>query len=321
MCTCAVIITILYHFQIKKGVRQGCILSPYLFILYAERIMREAGLDEEAEGVRIAGRIVNNLRYADDTTLLAGKKEELKNNIRKLRIASEKAGMYFNIKKTKIMTTESWRSFEVDGVEIEVVSSFCFLGALIDREGSCEGEIRRRITLGKGAMQGLEKIWKDKFVSLGTKTRIVKAMVFPVVLYGCETWTKTKAVEKKIEACEMWIWRKMLRVSWTEKRTNESILKEIGHLRGSMTLGQRAIRQKMAYFGHVMRANGMEKEMMLACGEGKRRRGRPRKRWMEEIHETTNMNLSELREAARDRDAWRGLAMTVARIHRIDGTR
>ena len=158
-------------------------------------------------------------------------------------------------------------------------------------------------------------------MSLGTKTRIVKAMVFPVVLYGCETWTKTKAVEKKIEACEMWIWRKMLRVSWTEKRTNESILKEIGHLRGSMTLGQRAIRQKMAYFGHVMRANGMEKEMMLACGEGKRRRGRPRKRWMEEIHETTKMNLSELRETARDRDAWRRLAMTVARIHRIDGTR
>jgi hypothetical protein len=97
--------------------------------------MREAGFDDEAEGVRIAGKVVNNLRYADDTTLLAGKKEVLKNNIRKLRLESEKAGLYFNIKKTKIMTTENWRSFEVDGEEIEVVSSFCFLGATIDREG------------------------------------------------------------------------------------------------------------------------------------------------------------------------------------------
>ena len=308
-------------FQIKKGVRQGCILSPYLFILYAERIMRKAGFDDEAEGVRIAGKTVNNLRYADDTTLLAGKKEVLKNNIRKLRLESEKAGLFFNIKKTKIMTTESWRSFEVDGEEIEVVSSFCFLGATIAREGGCEREIRRRITLGKGAMQGLEKIWKDKSVSLETKTRIVKAMIIPVVLYGCEAWTKTKALEKKIEACEMWIWRRMLRVAWTEKRTNEHILEEIGHLRGDMTLRQRAARQKLMYFGHVMRADGLEKEMMLACGEGRRGRGRPRKRWMEEIHETMNMNLPELREATRDRNTWRRLTMTVARIQRIDGTR
>jgi len=170
-------------------------------------------------------------------------------------------------------------------------------------------------------MQGFEKIWKDKAVSLETKTRIVKAMIIPVVLYGCEAWTKTKALEKKIEACEMWIWRRMLRVSWTEKRTNEHILEEIGHLRGEMSLRQRAMRQKVTYFGHVMRADGMEKEMMLACGEGKRGRGRPRKRWMEEIHETMRMNLPELRETTRDRNAWRRLTMTVARIQRIDGTR
>lgn len=308
-------------FRIKKGVRQGCILSPYLFILYAERIMREAGFDDEAEGVRIAGRIVNNLRYADDTTLLAEKKEKLKDNIRRLKCASEKAGMYFNIKKTKIMTTEKWSYFEVDGEEIEVVSSFCFLGAMMESEGGCEREIRRRITLGKTATQGLEKIWKDKSVSLGTKTRIVKAMILPVVLYGCETWTKTKALEKKIEACEMWIWRKMLRVSWTEKRTNEDILEEIGHWRGSLTLGQRASRQKMSYFGHVMRADGLEKEMMLACGEGRRRRGRPRRRWMDEIQEALKMNISELREATRNRSTWRRLTMTVARIQRIDSTR
>src|SRR3984885_4766589 len=166
-----------------------------------------------------------------------------------------------NYKKTKIMTTENWKSFEVDGEVIEVVTSFSFLGAMIVREGGCDGEIRRRITLGRMAMQGMEK---------------------------------------KIDACEMWIWRRMLRVSWTEKRTNVSILQEIGQLRGNLTLGQRAARQKLMFFGHVMRSDGQEKEMMLACGEGERRRGRPRKRWMEEIHEKMKMNLEELREATRD---------------------
>jgi hypothetical protein len=208
-----------------------------------------------------------------------------------LKKESEKAGMYFNIKKTKIMTTANWRSFEVDGEEIEVVTSFCFLGAMIENEGGCEKEIRRRITLGKVAMIGLDKIWKDKSISLMTKTRIVKAMVFPVVLYGCETWTKTKIMERRIEACEMWIWRKLLRVPWTEKRTNVYILQKIGQLRGNMSLRGRATRQKMRFFGHVMRADGLEKEMMLAYGEGKRKRGRPRRRWMEEIHEATGMKL------------------------------
>jgi hypothetical protein len=219
------------------------------------------------------------------------------------------------------MTTKKWTSFEVDGEEMEVVTSFCFLGAMIENDGGCDREMRRRIALGKTAAKGLEKIWKDKHVSLMTKTRIVKAMIFPVVLYGCETWTKTKALEKKINACEMWIWRKVLRTPWIEKRTNESILQEIGQSRGNMSLGQRAARQKMAFFGHVMRANGLEKEMMLACGEGKRRRGRPRRRWMEEIHERTKMNLEELRDATADRNTWRRFIIAVARIPRIDGTR
>jgi hypothetical protein len=119
----------------------------------------------------------------------------------------------------------------------------------------------------------------------------------------------------------MWIWRKVLRTPWIEKRTNESILQEIGQSRGKLSLGQRAARQKMAFFGHVMRANGLEKEMMLACGEGRRRRGCPRRRWMEEIHEKTKMNLENLRNATEDRNKWRRLTMAVAMIPRIDGTR
>src|SRR6218665_3992881 len=154
-----------------------------------------------------------------------------------------------------------------------MVEDFSCLGALVECEGGCEKEIRRRITVGKVAMQGLEKIWKDKHVSLQTKPRIVNPTIFPVILYGCKTWTKTRAMEKKIDASEMWIWRRMLRVSWTEKRMNESILMEIGHERGNMSVRQRAANQKMMFFGHVMRANGIEKDMMLACGEGRGKRG------------------------------------------------
>ena len=131
-------------------------------------------------GLRIAGRTLNNLRYADNTLLMAVEKEQLKVIIRKLKTGSEKAGMYFNIRKTK--TTESWRSFEVDGEEIEVADDFFFLGALVECEGRCEKEIRRRIMLGKVAMQGLEEIWKDKQVSLQIKTRIVNTVIFPVII-------------------------------------------------------------------------------------------------------------------------------------------
>jgi hypothetical protein len=280
-----------------------------------------AELDTAEEGVKIAGQILNNLRYADDTTLLAGRKDDLAELIRRLRKESEKAGLYFNIKKTKVMTTAEWETFEIDGEEIEVVTSFSFLGSVIEKEGRCETEVRRRITLGKVAMQGMEKIWRDRHVSMETKTGLVKSMIFPIVLYGSETWTKTKAIADKIDACEMWIWRRLLRISWTEKRTNVSVLQEIGQLRGDMTLQQRAIRQKLTYFGHVMRADGMEKEMMLACGEGTRRKGRPRTRWMEEVHKRTAMNLAQLRDAVRSRDEWRRLVMTVARVPRTDGTR
>src|SRR6218665_710121 len=121
----------------------------------------------------------------------------------------------------------------------------------------------------------MEKIWKNKHVSRLTKTRTIKTMVFPEVLYGCETWTKTKATEKKNDACEIWIWRKILRVAWTERRTNKSILQGIGEMGGGLSLLQN--HKTEVVLRHVMRADGLEKEMMLACGEGRRRRGWPRK--------------------------------------------
>src|SRR6218665_2709640 len=157
------------RFKIKKGVTQGCILSPFLFNLYAERIMRKAEMEEAKEGVKVAGRTLNNLRYSEDTTLMAGKEADLTKLIRRLKRESEQAGLYFNIKKTKIITTAKWDRFEIDGEEIEIVTSFTFLGSEVEKEGRCDKEIKRRVVIGKATMIGLEKLWRDKHVSINTK--------------------------------------------------------------------------------------------------------------------------------------------------------
>src|SRR6218665_690821 len=152
------------RFKIKKVVWQGCIFSPFLFNLYAERIMRKAEMEEAKEGVKIAGKTLNNLRYADDTKLMAGKKADLTKLIRRLKRESEKAGLYFKIKKTKIMTTANWDSFEIDREEIEVVTSFTFMGSEVEKDGRCDKEIKRRVAIGKATMIRLEKLWRDKHV-------------------------------------------------------------------------------------------------------------------------------------------------------------
>jgi len=306
-------------FKIGKGVRQGCILSPYLFNLYSERIMREAGLDEIEEGVKIGGRNLNNLRYADDTTLLANRELGLQKIIENVKCASENAGLYLNVKKTKIMSTNEMDTLKVDGEAIEVVNSFQFLGSTITKDGECKEEIRKRIMLGRTAMSGLDKIWKDKNITKKTKVRLVKALVFPVTMYGCETWTMKARDRKRINSFEYWCWRRMLRIAWTAKKTNEFIKEQV---QVKVSLEQMINKQKLSYFGHVMRGNGLEKTVMLGMGEGKRSRGRPRRRWIDEVIEATDLSLPELKEAVWDRRGWRARVMRVTRNrYRFDGTR
>ena len=207
-------------FQIGKGIRQSCILSPGLFNLYAEYIMRNAGLEEAQAGTKIPGRNISNLRYAEDTTLMAESEEELKSFLMKVKEESEKVGLKLSIQKTKIMASGPITSWEIDGETVETVSDFTFLGSKITADGNFSHEIKRCLLLGRKVMTNLDSILKSRDITLPTKVHRIKAMVFPVVMYGCESWTVKKAERRRIDAFELWCWRRLLRVPWTARRSN-----------------------------------------------------------------------------------------------------
>ena len=189
--------------------------------------MRNAGLEETQAGIKIAGRNVNNLRYADDTTLMAESEEELKSFLMKVKVESEKVGLKRNIQKTKIMASGPITSWQIDGETVRTGAAFIFLGFKITADGDCSHEIKRCLLLGRKLMTNLDSIFKSRDITLPTKVCLVKAMVFPVVMYGCESWTIKKAERRRIDAFELWCWRRLLRVPWTARKSNQSILKEI----------------------------------------------------------------------------------------------
>ena len=189
--------------------------------------MWNAGLDEAQAGIKIGGRTINNLRYVDGTTLMAESEEELKSFLMKLKEESEKVGLKLNIQKTKIMASGPITSWQIDGETVAEFILFYFFGSKITADGDCSHEIKRRLLLGRKIMTNLDSILKNRDITLSTKIRLAKAMVFPVVMYGCESWTVKKAERRRIDAFELWCWRRLLRVPWTARRSNQSILKEI----------------------------------------------------------------------------------------------
>src|SRR5574341_1433009 len=195
--------------------------------MYAEYIMRNAGLEETQAGIKIAGRNINNLRYADDTTLMAESEEQLKSLLMKLKEESEKVGLKLKIQKTKIMACGPITSWEIDGETVETVSDFIFGGSKITADGDCSHEIKRRLLLERKVMTNLDNTLKSRDITLPTKVCLVKALVFPVAMYGCESWTIKKTERRRIDAFGLWCWRRLLRVPWTAGRSNQSILKEI----------------------------------------------------------------------------------------------
>ena len=262
-------------FKVGKGVRQGCILSPYLFNIYAENIMRNFRDDTQRyndpadpeydtyDSLNIGGRSLPELRYADDTVLLATTPEGLEKMIKTVKNHSENQNLFLNAKKTKIMKTDKTMrptDIVIGGDLIEEVKDFDYLGSLITQNGEVNKEIRRRLGMATKKLKSMEKLWKGS--NNKTKLKFIRSLIFPIATYGSETWSMNKEAEKKINAFELRCYRKILRVPWTDKRTNISILEELDNTPENW-LQNDIMRRKLKYFGHVKRHECFERERDL----------------------------------------------------------
>ncbi|GFO45793.1 endonuclease-reverse transcriptase [Plakobranchus ocellatus] len=254
--------------------------------------------------VRLNSKSLGDLRYADDTALLSTTTEGLEKLIKAVKEHSEQKGLHLNVKKTKIMDIDKCKKearIQIEGEEIERVKSFEYLGARIEANGKTTPEIRRRLAMATAKLQKMEKIWKGQDVH--TKVRILKSIIFPTATYGCEAWTINKTDSKRITAFELKCYRKILRISWTEKIRNEEVLIKIGTK--TPILLQSIKKLKLTYFGHIKRHQTLEKHILEAKMKGKRGKGRPTRRWENDIEEWLETSTSQAGRLTSDRETFR----------------
>ena len=293
--------------MIKRGDRQGCVLSPCLFNLYTEMIFRHI---EHITGVIVGGMNINNFRYADDTVLLAESEESLQEIMDAVNESGKKYNMKMNAKKTKtmIITKKDDKpriKTTIDGTDIEQVSHFVYLGHKITEDGRCEEEIKRRIGIAKSTFAKMNKVLTSSKIDIETRKRINQCYVMSTLLYRVETWTITDTMRDRISAFEMWTYRRMLKISWKEKITNEDVLKMINNKERMM---RKIERKKLKYFGHIIRQDSLHRSILDGKVNGKRGPGRPRTKWTTNVCRWTGQPYEEAVRLAQDRLVWRAIA-------------
>ena len=297
--------------KIQRGVRQGCVLSPAMFNLYTDIIFRNI---ENLPGLCVGGIKINNLRYADDTVLLAESEEKLQDIVNTVKTESEKFGLHMNIRKTKSMLFSKQKeippiSIVVNGQTVEQVKHFQYLGALVTEDGKCESEIKRRIALAKSKFSNMRSILTCHDLPLRTKVRLTKCYIWSTLLYGCETWSMTRVLEKRLKGFEMWLYRRIARVSWKDKKTNKQILERLGV---QSTELMSTVRKRITkYYGHIRRHDTLQKAILEGKINGKRGRGRRRTNWIGNLEIYTGEKINECARLARDRERWRAVTSDV----------
>ena len=286
--------------EIGRGVRQGCCMSPLLFNIYAEAMMLEA-MEGVEEGVKIGGNLLKDVRFADDQGMISGSESGLQKIMDALNSTATEYDMKINIKKTKVMRVSKSVgkvNIFINGIKIEQVKSFKYLGHTMTEDGRCETEIKCRIAQAKEAFSNRKDLL-TKSLRKQTKIKIVKTLVWTTLLYGAETWTLRKEDIRKLEALEMWLWRRMEKISWTDKVTNEEVLNRVGVQRQLINILRN---RKKSWIGHVLRGNGLLKEVIEGRMEGKRARGRPRLARLDEIMKGSYVDMKRRTE---DRGGWK----------------